>query len=483
MDLVLELSPSHTEHQGAGKIMQKINEGVSQFRNWLFNAIYTISNIAFMVIALIVIFKSSVVAGLTFLLLFGPLMVFLVVRKARLTKPLIKDWQEAGSKSSGLLAETISNLAMVKSLSAETRIKTRYQKYHGEVLTLSNTTNQIQRRYNTARDALGDFYRVVAIAIATFSAIYGKLSPADIFVFAYFASNLTNSINPIARILQSTTEADVSAGLLIEILETKPTIVDRAYALPLVSLESIEFKNVSFAYPDSKKGAIHNINFKIEGDKTVALVGPSGTGKSTITKLLLRFYEPTEGEILINGQDISDFTADSIRQHIGMVMQDVALFNATVQENLAMANARASKEDIIHAAKQAHADEFIGELPKKFKTLVGERGVKLSGGQKQRIAIARAILKDPQLIILDEATSALDSESERLVQDGLKKLMSGRSALVIAHRLSTIMHADEILVLKNGKVAERGNHAELINQTGLYKKLFDLQSASGKVKL
>ncbi len=148
-----------------------------------------------------------------------------------------------------------------------------------------------------------------------------------------------------------------------------------------------------------------------------------------------------------------------------------------------MANARADKAAIVHAAKQAHADEFIQELPKKYKTLVGERGIKLSGGQKQRVAIARAILKDPQLIILDEATSALDSESERLVQAGLSKLMAGRSALVIAHRLSTIMHADEILVLKNGKVAERGNHSELINQTGLYKKLFDLQSSSGKVKL
>lgn len=484
-DVALTLSPSYTEQEGAGKLLQRINEGTGQFRNWLVSAIYTISNVAFIIIAFGIIFSRSMSAGLIFLLFIGPLMIYLTIKKTNLTKPLIEQWHEAGSQSTGLLAETLSNLAMVKSLSAERVVRKRYLGYNQNVYDLSDETFRIQQRYNAGRDTLSGIYQVIAITIATLAAISSKLSPADIFVFAYFASNLTNSINPIARLLQTTTEADVAAARLIEFLEAEPTIRDRPDALPLVSLESIEFKNVSFRYPDNKKGkgAISDISFKIEGDKTVALVGPSGTGKSTITKLLLRFYEPTEGQILINGQGISDFTQDSIRQHIGMVMQDVALFNASVEENLAMANARADKAMVVHAANQAHADEFIQELPKKYKTLVGERGIKLSGGQKQRVAIARAILKDPQLIILDEATSALDSESERLVQAGLGKLMAGRSALVIAHRLSTIMHADEILVLKNGKVAERGNHAELINQTGLYKKLFDLQSSSGKVKL
>ena len=483
--ITLSLTPSHVEHEGAGKIIQRINEGVSQFRNWLGNASYVLSNIIFVIIAFVVIFSKSPLSALIFCIVFAPIQIYVIAKKLRLTRPMYKKWQEAGSRSMGLLAETLSNLAMVRSLSAEDALLKKYNRFNEEVFGLQLETNVLERRYNTARDIVSQSYQFLAIAIATISAIYGKLSPADIFVFAYFASNLTNSLNPIARIIQFTTEADVAAGRLIEFLETKPTIIDKTGALPLVQLDSIEFKNVSFTYPDGKKnkGAIKDISFKIEGDKTLALVGPSGTGKSTITKLLLRFFEPTEGQILRNGQDISDFTADSVRQHIGMVMQDVALFNASVEENLAIANARSDKPRIIQASKQAHADEFIQELPKKYKTIVGERGVKLSGGQKQRVAIARAILKDPQLIILDEATSALDSESERLVQDGLKKLMAGRSALVIAHRLSTIMHADEILVLKNGKVAERGTHAQLINQTGLYKKLFDLQSASGKVKL
>ncbi len=483
--ITLSLTPSYVEHEGAGKIIQRINEGVSQFRNWIGNASYVLSNIVLVVISFVVIFSKSPISAMIFCIVFAPIQIYVIAKKLHLTKPMYKKWQEAGSRSMGLLSETLSNLAMVRSLSAEDALQKKYNGYNEEVFGIQLETNVLERRYNTARDILSQSYQFLAIAIATLSAIYGKLSPADIFVFASFASNLTNSLNPIARIIQTTTEADVAAGRLIEFLETKPAIIDKPDALPLVRLESIEFKNVSFTYPDGKKnkGAINNISFKIEGDKTIALVGPSGTGKSTITKLLLRFFEPTEGHILINGQDISTFTQDSIRQHIGMVMQDVALFNTTVDENLGMANAHADKTTIIKAAKQAHADEFIQELPKKYKTLVGERGVKLSGGQKQRVAIARAILKDPQLIILDEATSALDSESERLVQDGLKKLMAGRSALVIAHRLSTIMHADEILVLKNGKVTERGTHAELINQTGLYKKLFDLQSSSGKVKL
>lgn len=483
--MMLNLSPAYTESEGAGKIMQRINEGVGNFRNWLGQSTFVISHIVFLVIAFAVIFTKSITAGLIFCAFFGPFTFYTTVRKIRLTRPIMRRQQEAGGRSNGLLTEVTSNLAMVKSLSAEDTLNNMNDKNMQAVYDLSLQSQNIQIKYNTARDISSSLYQFIAIGIATISAVYGKLSPADIFVFAYFASSLTNSINPIARTLDTTTEADVYAARLVEFLESAPITKDRADALPLVKLESIEFKNVSFTYPDGKKnkGAINNISFKIEGDKTVALVGPSGTGKSTITKLLLRFYEPTKGEILVNGHDVRDFTADSIRQHIGMVMQDVALFNATVEENLAMANARADKAAIVHAAKQAHADEFIQELPKKYKTLVGERGVKLSGGQKQRVAIARAILKDPQLIILDEATSALDSESERLVQAGLSKLMAGRSALVIAHRLSTIMHADEILVLKNGKVAERGNHFELINQTGLYKKLFDLQSSSGKVKL
>ena len=228
---------------------------------------------------------------------------------------------------------------------------------------------------------------------------------------------------------------------------------------------------------------IREIDFDLKQGSTIALVGPSGVGKSTITKLLLRFYAPTHGEIMINGQNIDYFTQDSIREHMAIVMQDVMLFNANVMENIRIARPSATESEIIAASRKAHAHEFIEELSKKYNTLVGERGIKLSGGQRQRIAIARAMLKNPDLIILDEATSALDSQSEQQVQAGLRELLKGRMAVVIAHRLSTVRHADEILVMEKGRIVERGNHTDLIKLNGLYKKLFDLQSTTGKIEL
>jgi len=242
-------------------------------------------------------------------------------------------------------------------------------------------------------------------------------------------------------------------------------------------LDTLEFRDVSFAYPGKRRKVLQHISFTLERGQTLALVGPSGTGKTTITKLMLRFYEPTGGQILINGQPIEHFTQASVRQHIGVVMQEVALFNDTVETNLQLANPKATKQQIRTAAKQAHADVFINALPDHYATLVGERGVKLSGGERQRVAIARAILKDPDMIILDEATSALDSESERHVQAGLGQLMAKRTAVIIAHRLSTVMRADQILVLRNGKVVENGRHDDLADKSdGLYARLFKLQT-------
>jgi ABC-type multidrug transport system fused ATPase/permease subunit len=281
----------------------------------------------------------------------------------------------------------------------------------------------------------------------------------------------------LVRVAEEISEQETSSERLIEMLEAKPTVADKPDAIAIDQLETIEFKNVSFFYPGKKRKALENVSFEVKPGQTLALVGPSGTGKSTITKLMLRFYAPTSGQILINGQSIENFTQESIRRHMGVVMQDVALFNDTIEANLQLANPNASKSQIRAAAEQAHANVFIERLPDRYKALVGERGVKLSGGEKQRVAIARAILKDPQLIILDEATSALDSESERHVQAGLAELLEGRTAVVIAHRLSTVMNADEIVVLRDGKVVERGTHNQLrLRKNGLYAKLFKLQT-------
>ncbi len=480
---VSNLSVDYIERHQPGALLQRINQGIGDFNGWIWDVgntiISTITGTAFI---LIIIYSKSVWMGLLFTIVL-PILFFINLQKIKKTRANREEATKVFEKFNGAYTENISHLPLIKTLSAEKYAEDKIIQTSNKLMSLRLYQYKVWYRINFIRDAIGSASIMLAIVLAAFLAVQGKFTAGDLFLIIFYSRDLVNSIGPLSRFFEETSDVEISAERLVSFLEAKPELEDRADALPLVSLESIEFKNVSFHYPDNKKGAISNISFRIEGNKTLALVGPSGTGKSTITKLLLRFYAPTEGEILINGRNVSDFTADSIRQHIGMVMQDVALFNDTIEENLMIAKPGSQRSIITAAAKQAHADEFIQDLPKKYKTLVGERGVKLSGGQKQRIAIARAILKDPQLIILDEATSALDSESERLVQDGLSKLMAGRSALVIAHRLSTIMHADEILVLKGGKIAERGNHPELINKTGLYKKLFDLQSASGKVKL
>jgi ABC-type multidrug transport system fused ATPase/permease subunit len=239
----------------------------------------------------------------------------------------------------------------------------------------------------------------------------------------------------------------------------------------------IEFKHVDFFYPTRVDFTVlHDVSFKAEKGQTVALVGPSGSGKSTIASLVLRFYDPVNGQIIIDGKDSREYSLTALRNHMALVPQDVILFAGTIRENILYGSPGATDEQVRGAARQANALEFIESFPDKFETRVGERGVQLSGGQRQRIAIARAVLKNPSILILDEATSSLDSESEHLVQEALDKLMEGRTSIVIAHRLSTIRNADKIIVLEKGKVKETGTHNELINlQDGLYRSLNKLQ--------
>jgi ABC-type multidrug transport system fused ATPase/permease subunit len=262
-----------------------------------------------------------------------------------------------------------------------------------------------------------------------------------------------------------------------EILDTLPEITDAAKARNLnVSKGEITIKNLSFGYDGAENIILNKLSLTIPNNKSVAFVGKSGVGKSTIIKLLLRFYDPNKGDISIDGQNIKSITQKSLRESIGVVMQDSSLFNDTALNNISYGNKRVKKEGVIRAAKMANAHEFIMKLPQGYDTIVGERGVKLSGGEQQRINIARAILKNPPILILDEATSSLDSESEKLIQDALCRLIRGRTTIIIAHRLSTVMRADLIVVLDKGKISEMDTHNELLKKKGIYSKLFNIQS-------
>ena len=308
----------------------------------------------------------------------------------------------------------------------------------------------------------------------------GLLTVGDFVMLQSYLLILFNRLWDFGRNVRRIYESLADAVEMTEILSTPYEIRDIEGAKSItVSSGKIEFKNVSFAYGTSQTEIFKNFNLRIKPGEKVALVGPSGGGKSTVTKLLLRFYDLTEGEILIDDQNISLVTQNSLRENISLVPQDPILFHRTLIENIRYGNPEATEKEVLTAAKLAHCHEFIERFSKKYQTFVGERGIKLSGGERQRVAIARAILKNSPILVLDEATSSLDSENELLIQDALKNLMRNKTTIVIAHRLSTIMQMDRILVLDNGEITEQGRHQELLKmKQGTYQKLWGIQAGS-----
>jgi ABC-type multidrug transport system fused ATPase/permease subunit len=371
----------------------------------------------------------------------------------------------------------VSNIATVRSFGGELAVKERYDSTQAQWKVTRDNLHKAEWKSEQALNIVNTSGVFIAVALITYGALQRRYTTGDILLVLTLAQNLISSISPIARQINQAGEIESSAERLVELLDVESEHADRPGAIPLGRLDAIRFENVSFRYPGKQDYALRRVSFHLEAGQTLALAGTSGSGKTTVVKLLMRFYDPSEGRILINGRDLHDYQQRTVRALMGVVLQDVALFNDSIGENIAFARPGAGTEDVRAAARAAHADDFIQRLEKQYDTLVGERGIKLSGGEKQRVAIARAILKDPQLIILDEATSALDSESEHLVQQGLGKLMTGRTSVIIAHRLSTLMSADLILVLREGEVLERGRHGDLAHREGgLYARLFALQT-------
>jgi subfamily B ATP-binding cassette protein MsbA len=301
------------------------------------------------------------------------------------------------------------------------------------------------------------------------------LDASSFIAYMGLAYNILTPAKAISKASYGVKKGNAAAERILEILETENPIAEKPNAITKTEFEeSIQLKNVSFKYEDEY--VLKNFNLIIPKGQTVALVGQSGSGKSTIANLLTRFYDVNQGEILIDNTNIKDFKTTSLRGLLGLVTQDSILFNETVRNNISLGKENATDEEIIDAAKIANAHDFISELPNGYNTNIGDSGNKLSGGQKQRLSIARAVLKNPPIMILDEATSALDTESERLVQDALEKMMRNRTSIVIAHRLSTIQNANTIVVLQKGEIVEQGSHAELLAANGVYKKLVMMQT-------
>ena len=374
------------------------------------------------------------------------------------------------------LDESLSGIKVIKSYNATEYIK---QKYYDISADLARLTLSMARRQQLA-SPMSEFLGITAVGvILVFGGALvsrGALDPGGFIAFVAIFSQITRPVRTFIDQFANINQGIAAGERIFSIIDTKPEIEDKPDARELKGLrDKIEFRHVHFSY-DGTREVIDDISFEIRRGQTVALVGPSGGGKSTLSELLPRFYDPTSGEILIDGISLRDYTQDSVRAHMSVVAQDTVLFNDTIEGNIAMGRPSATHEEIVEAAKVANADSFIRECPEGYGTNIGDRGVKLSGGQRQRLSIARAVLKNPDILILDEATSALDTESEKLVQDALNNLLKGRTSVVIAHRLSTIHNADKIIVVDHGRIAEQGTHAELMARNGIYAKLIEMQS-------
>jgi ABC-type multidrug transport system, ATPase and permease components len=475
-DNMTQKSIDYFEKTRVGEIMDRFGN-ITSITMWLSSLTEgTLANILQMLFIITVLLVKAPLVGA---IMTGVLLLnfWISYRTVGWTRPYRRGWQALAGRMTGLLAEMVGNISTVRSFGGEPAVKQRYDDTQAEWLITRGKLHTTEWRSEQVLNLINTFGVFIAVALTVHGALQGRFTTGDILLILTLTQNLINNIAPIARQINQAGEIESNAERLIELLDIAAEHADRPDAIPLTRLDSIIFDNVGFRYPGKEEYALKHVSFHLEAGRTLALVGTSGSGKTTIVKLLMRFYDVSEGRILINGIDLRDYQQRSVRAMMGVVLQDVALFNDSIGENIAFARPGATIEKVREAARAAHADEFIQRMENQYETLVGERGIKLSGGEKQRVAIARAILKDPQLIILDEATSALDSESEHLVQRGLEQLISGRSSVIIAHRLSTVMNADLILVMRNGEVLERGRHSDLAAlEGGFYSRLFALQS-------
>ncbi len=414
-----------------------------------------------------------------FTLIFAPIMLWVMGIVGRNLKRKSLQVQQLWSDTMAQAEETLGGLRVIKAFLAEKKMTARFEQVTEQ---MRRRSSRVALRQSLAHP-MSEFLGTVTIMIVLWfggSLILGGKSNIDAPVFIYFMVILYSIVNPIkdfAKAAYAIPKGMASMERINKILEAENTIKEKADPLPLPSFErEIRFEGVTFRYPDGTKTILDNIDLTIEKGKTIAIVGASGAGKTTLVDLIPRFYDPEEGRVLIDGKDLRDLRISDLRGLIGNVNQESILFNDTIFANIAFGVPDATEEEVIAAAKIANAHEFIMEKDEGYDFNIGDRGVKLSGGQRQRISIARAILKNPPILILDEATASLDTESEKIVQEALDRLMSARTTIAIAHRLSTIRGADEIIVMDEGRIVERGTHESLIAIDGYYRKLHDMQT-------
>ena len=473
-DHLLTLPQSYFDSELSGKIINRMSRGINQISDFV--KMFTNNTMQFFfssIFSLVIVAFFSWQVALMLLSIY-PIFIFLTTRTSAVWMEYQKKVNNNLDIASGRFAETISQIKVVKSFIQEKREMTFFKNQFDKVI----KTTKPQSIYWHRRDA---YRRLILNVIFFFIFAYifietarGKYSLGTMVLLIQYAMLIRIPIFSISFIIDSSQRAISNTKDFFEVMDVEPQIKDHENSKDLIVAKGIiEFSGVDFAYETEK--VLSSLSFKLDYNSKTALVGESGEGKTTITSLLMRLYEPSRGTILIDDTDIADVTQHSLRDNIGVVFQEPALFSGTISENIAYARPNATEKDIVSAAKSANAHDFISKFEKGYDSQIGEKGLKLSGGQKQRIAIARAFLKNAPILILDEATSSLDSRSEISVQTALTKLMDNRTTLIIAHRLSTIEHVDKIITIKNGTVNEIGSPKELAKSGGIYDQLLKLQ--------
>lgn len=475
---LIKLPMNFFTQKRVGELNSRISSDIAQIQDTLTTTIAEFLRQFILIIGGVILLASESIKLTLMMLAIVPLVAVAAVIFGRFIRKYSKKVQDTVAESQVIVEETLQGISNVKAFSNEWYEIGRYQSKIKEIVSIAIKGGQY-RGYFASFIIFCLFGAIVGVVwFGVTLSIEGEMSVGQLITFVLYSTFVGASFGGVAELYAQIQKAVGATERVFELLDEKPEDIKNIQNITSLKLKgNVSFNHVGFSYPSRKEiTVLSDVSFQATFGQKIALVGPSGAGKSTISALLLRFYDVEKGEIIIDGKNIQDYDLAELRGNMSIVPQDVILFGGSIKENIAYGKPDATFEEIKLAAQQANALEFINGFPEQFETLVGERGIKLSGGQRQRIAIARALLKNPSILILDEATSSLDSESEKLVQEALETLMKGRTSIIIAHRLSTIRSADTILVLNNGIIAEQGTHKVLMEvENGIYKNLSNLQ--------
>jgi len=472
---IQKLSISFFDNQRTGDLMSRMSENVNTIGTLISSDISEIL-VDSLVVLVIIVYLLSVDWQLALLLIVTwPLQIYITKIFSNFIQGAYQDVEHQAAEINNHIQDTVSNINAIKSFGNEKYEIDRFSEQSRNYMQVNIKAIRLWSIFVPTIDTINIIGSLIVLVVGSWAVIADRLTVGELTAFFAYTNQVSRPILRFSKILNILQKALVSSDRIFAILETEPEVKEQDNAIALTSVQGrMRFEEVDFAYRQGKT-IIHNFTLDIQPGMTIALVGSSGSGKSTIAKLAARFYDPKNGRILIDDQDLRDISLDSLRSHLGIVSQDTLLLYGTIRDNIAYGKLEATDAEIEAAAKAANAHDFIISFPDGYNSIIGERGVKLSGGQRQRLAIARVLVKNPQFVILDEATSALDTESEKLIQESLTQLLKGRTSLVIAHRLSTIQNADLIVVLEGGKILESGNHAELMTKEGRYLELQNMQ--------